>query len=46
MSCDRDFGIIERHKAYNPYVFVPEDWIKLVGNSSKKFKVVVTHQNS
>lgn len=41
MSCDRDFGIIEQHKACNPYVFIPDDWVKIVGNSSKKFKVVV-----
>lgn len=45
MSCDRDFGIIEQQKPSHPYIFLPDDWIKLVERASKKFTVCKMSSN-
>jgi hypothetical protein len=39
MECDQDFGIMEKSKKKNQYVFVPDDWTKIVAKASKKFTV-------
>ena len=36
MSCDRDFGIIEKKKSSSQNIFVPNDWIQLVKDACKK----------
>ncbi|CAH1983743.1 unnamed protein product [Acanthoscelides obtectus] len=40
MECDQDFGLIEKSKKKNQYVFVPDDWSKIVAQASRKFTVV------
>lgn len=36
LSCDRDFGVIEKEKRYHPEMYVPNDWIKVIENARKK----------
>lgn len=41
-SCDRDFGIIERSKAYHEEIFIPTKWEQVIKEAKKKnpkFKV-------
>lgn len=40
MECDQNFGLIEKAKKQLQYVFVPDDWVKAVAGTSRKFKVV------
>ncbi|CAH1960881.1 unnamed protein product [Acanthoscelides obtectus] len=40
MEFDQDFGLIEKSKKKNQYVFVPDDWSKIVAQASRKFTVV------
>ncbi|XP_050294278.1 uncharacterized protein LOC126734626 [Anthonomus grandis grandis] len=40
MECDQDFGLIEKSKKKNQYIFVPDDWNKVVPLASRKFTVV------
>ena len=40
MSRHRDFGLIEAQKRYHPYIFLSEDWMRVVSDTSKKFKVI------
>lgn len=40
MECDQDFGIIEKYKKRQQYVFVPNDWVNIVKAASEKFRVV------
>lgn len=40
MPCDRSFGIIEKNLRKTERVFVPEDYMRIVKNTSKKFDVI------
>lgn len=40
LPCDRCFGQIEIQKRKKEYVFIPEEWLSMVSNTSKKFEVV------
>nr|XP_022906720.1 uncharacterized protein LOC111418411 isoform X1 [Onthophagus taurus] len=40
MECDQHFGIIEKSKKKNQYIFVPDDWFNVVAHASRKFTVV------
>jgi hypothetical protein len=40
MECHQDFGIIEKSKKKNQYVFVQDDWTKIIANASKKFTII------
>lgn len=39
MECDEDFGLIEKHKRYIQYVFIPSEWTKAIKETCKKFSV-------
>lgn len=39
MECDQDFGIIEKRKKKTSHVFIPNDWMNIVAQSSKTFLV-------
>jgi hypothetical protein len=40
MECHQDSGIIEKSKKKNQYVFVPDDWTKIVANLSNKLTIL------
>ncbi|CAH1099083.1 unnamed protein product [Psylliodes chrysocephalus] len=42
---DRSFGLIEKNKRKKERIYLPSEWIKLVEESSKKFKVVPVEQD-
>ena len=39
---DQDFGLIEKNKRFNKDIFVPADWIKVIGSAKKHKPFVVT----
>lgn len=39
LPCDREFALIERNKK-NAMVYVPDQWIEVIANSSTKFEVM------
>lgn len=41
LACDRDFGVIEKHKRKSSDIYVPKDWVKIVRESRKKNPFVV-----
>lgn len=40
MECDQNFGLIEKTKKQQQYVFVPDDWVKVVTGTSRRFQVI------
>lgn len=42
-SCDMDFAIIERSKAYQEEIYVPEKWKFVIQNAKKKSPKFVVH---
>lgn len=45
LPCDRCFGQIEIQKRKKEYLFIPEEWLSMVSNTSKKFEVVRVTQD-
>lgn len=45
LPCDRSFGLIEKNKRKKERIYLPSEWIKLVEQTSKKFKVVPVEQD-
>lgn len=45
LPCDRSFGLIEKNKRKKERIYLPSEWIKLVEQTSKKFKVVPLEQD-
>ncbi|KAK5649801.1 hypothetical protein RI129_000830 [Pyrocoelia pectoralis] len=45
MECDRSFGLIEKVKKKALNIFVPDHWMELIKNSSKKFRIYNMNQN-
>lgn len=43
MSCDRDFGLIEKNKKFHPNIYIPKDWVNVILTARKKnpFQVIV-----
>lgn len=39
MVCSQDFGLIEKAKKKNSYIYLPEHWISVLAESSREFIV-------
>lgn len=41
LACDRDFGVIEKHKKGYNDIYVPNDWVKIIKGARKRNPFVV-----
>ncbi|CAG9773299.1 unnamed protein product [Ceutorhynchus assimilis] len=45
LPCDRSFGLIEKNKRKKERIYLPSEWIKLVQETTKNFRVVPVEQD-